>query len=356
MKLDRALIKSQAKQLIKGRVFLLFLITFVVTLLTNGIAYSFSFNNNNADLDALKNFGSRGKSISGINDLEDYLDDFDDYIENNQDNNNSPKIKFKKPALKSYIARLGTIISLACAPLTILLCGLYLLIIRGNSLELYDEFAYVFKNAFDKNYFNKFLLMLLKKIFTFLWSLLLVFPGVIYAYKVYFAEYIQAEYPELTWKDSLTVSKKITDGHKGELFAFDLSYIPWFLLYIITLGFAGIYIMPYYLTAKALYYENFKLRALQTGAVNENDFMTEAQKYAKFVSENPAPAGGYYQPVPKGPLNNYAQTQQNAYPQYAPVQEPTYAPAPEYTQPVQPQAPAAPQEPPVPENTDNETF
>ncbi len=359
MKLDRALIKSQARQLIKGRVFILFLITFVVTLLANGATFTYNFNNN-VDLDALKNFSSDSKNIGGINDLEDYLNDFDDYLDNGNDGSEeAPVPKLKKSGFKRYFARLGGIVSLACAPLMILLCGVYLMLIRGNAPELYDEFSYVFRNTFDKNYFNKFLLMLLKGIFTFLWSLLLIVPGIVYAYKIYFAEFIQAEYPELTWKDSLELSKKITRDHKGELFVFDLSFIPWYLLMIITLGFAGIYIMPYYFTAKALFYENFKLRALQTGVINETDFMTEAQKYAKFVSENPAPAGqSYYQPLPKAPQNNYSQPQQNAYPQYAPVppQQPTYAPAPVYSQPAPPQAPAVPQEAPAPTEKDNETL
>ena len=114
--------------------------------------------------------------------------------------------------------------------------------------------------------------------------------------------------------------------------------------------------MPYYMTSKALFYENFKMRALQTGVINETDFMTEAQKYAKFVSENPTADGrGYYQPLPKAPQNNYNQPQQNAYPQYAPVppQQPTYAPPQEYVQPAPPQAPAVPQEAPAPVETEN---
>lgn len=52
-------------------------------------------------------------------------------------------------------------------------------------------------------------------------------------------------------------------GNRGELFALDLSFIGWWILTGITFGIASIYVVPYYFTTQALYYENFKLRALQ---------------------------------------------------------------------------------------------
>ena len=332
MKLDRAVIKAQAKELIRGRLWTLFLIVFVVTLLTGSANYITNINNFNNE-NPFKKFSSQAPNINNFGELEDYFDDLDDYMEDNAPNKNS----IIKSTIFSNLLRLAFIANLALSPLQILLCGVFLLLIRGNALELYDEFSYVFKNTFDKNYFNKLLLTVLKMLFTFLWSLLLIFPGIIYGYKVYFAEYIQADYPELSWKDCLSVSKKMTDGHKGELFVFDLSFIPWFLLTAITLGIASVYVAPYYQTAKALYYENFKQRALATGELNQTDFMTEMQKYTQFVNQNPQ-ANAYYQPIQKQPLSgsytpyyapqNTAYPVQNTAPTYGEQQANYYQPAP----------------------------
>ena len=354
MKLDRALIKTQSKQLIKGRILVLFVITLIVTTLAGGAGRFISAAQNYGDLDSVKSlqrYSQRAPKINDFDELEDYLDDFDDYLENNE----QPKKHVAGKTLVNLLQRLAFIAGIIFSPLSILLCGVYLMLIRGNALELYDEFEYVFKNAFDKNYFNKLLLCVLKQLFTFLWSLLFVIPGVIYAYKVYFAEYIQADYPELTWKDCLVLSKKMTSGHKGELFVFDLSYIPWFLLVGVSFGIASIYVTPYYLTAKTLYYENFKQRALATGELTQSDFMTEAQKYAEFVKNNPAPAGGYYAPLPHAPMSSYEQAQQKAYNPYPPVQPQPNAPLNNtYQPPVNSESvfPAALES----ENNNNETF
>ena len=72
-------------------------------------------------------------------------------------------------------------------------------------------------------------------------------------------------------------------GNRGELFALDLSFIGWWLLTCITFGIASIYVVPYYFTTQALYYENFKLRALQEGKITEDDFLSQEQRAAKYA-------------------------------------------------------------------------
>ena len=336
MNLDRNVIKSQAKDLIRGKIWTLFLIIFVVTALTGSSSYIVNFNNFNNNK-IVEKFSSRAPELRNFGELEDYFDELDDYIEDNTPS----KGKVAKNVIFSTLMRLAFIINIAFAPLKILLLGVFLYLIRGNALELYDEFSYVFKNTFDKNYFNKLLLCLLKSVFTFLWSLLLIVPGVIYAYKVYFAEFIQADYPELTWKDCLNVSQKMTKGHKGELFVLDLSFLPWFILTAISFGIASIYVAPYYATTKALFYENFKMRAIATGEVAQEDFMTEMQKYTQFVNQNPHPGNtGYYQPMPSYPLSGSTQPYngaQNSYP--AQNNNTYYQPSPQqnYYQPAPPQ-------------------
>ena len=357
MELDRAIIKSQAKQLIKGRVLALFAIAIVVTLLTNGTNIIVSINNSNGKFakNPLSGFSERLGGIDDIDDLEDYLEEYEDEYGKSADNG------IFKASFLSKLTRLGNIINILCMPLTIMLAGVFIMLIRGKPFGLYDEFTFVFKNTFNKDYFDKLLLTFLRSLFTFLWTLLFIVPGIVYNYKVSLALCIKYDYPELTWKDCLEASKKMTDGHKGELFVLDLSFIPWFLLLPLTFGIAGIYIIPYYLTTRALYYENFKRRALATGEINETDLMTEAQKYALFVQQNPN--ANHFTPIPNRPpvqQQYYAPVQQQNV-QVPPVMPPA-APTQSYTPPVQSapapeaDAPAVNEQPTVTENTDNETF
>ena len=375
MNLDRSLIKSQAKELMKGKVFILFIIIFAVSLLTSGAQgirsiYEIKDKNpfvKNSQVQNLLPSPNEGNDIESSDDLEDYLEQFgEDYNYNfnngNNNGNNNGKSGSSAPinAVTTSVSSLIYIINLILSPLQILLCGLFILIVNGKKFDLYGEFKYVFTNTFDKDYFDKLLLMILSRLFTFLWTLLFIFPGVIYYYKIYFAQYISAENPSLSWKDALTISKKMTNNHKGELFVLDLSFIPWFILTGITLGVAGIYVAPYYQVTKALYYENFKQRALMTGELTPADFMSEAEKYSQFVNAQGGNANtDYYQTqytVQQNqkystPFNGYANEQpygaasvipvpdNNQTQPYAEPQQPTYSPVQEENSFYQPTPP-----------------
>ena len=81
-------------------------------------------------------------------------------------------------------------------------------------------------------------------IFVFLWSLLFVIPGIVAAYRYSMAVYIMLDDPTRPALDCIRESKAITAGHKGELFALDLSFLGWFILSAIP--FVSVYVMPYY--------------------------------------------------------------------------------------------------------------
>lgn len=89
------------------------------------------------------------------------------------------------------------------------------------------------------------LLEVLITIFVFLWSLLLVFPGIIASYRYRFALYNLCEHPSMSVMEALRMSKAQTRGHKWQLFVLDLSFIGWNLLCSLTLGILSIWIMPY---------------------------------------------------------------------------------------------------------------
>ncbi|MBR2100952.1 MAG: DUF975 family protein [Eubacterium sp.] len=321
MNLDRSLIKSQAKQLIKGNVFKFFVIIFVVSALTGGgLAYSSGTSAAQSIGDTVDS-GSYGLENADEYDFDEFTQEIDpDEFDFNEFANGvigeaEQQASKPKSALSTIAAGISSITSLLgifLAPLAITLAGVFYSLIKGKNMSWNEEFSYVFSKTFDKNYWNKFLLNLLTGIFTVLWSLLFIIPGIVYYYKIYFVNFIMAEKPELSWKEAVNISKKMTDGHKGELFVLDLSFIGWDILTGLTLGLVGIYVLPYQYTTKALYYENFKIRAFQLGAMSEADFMTEGEKVA-IVYANAQQQGGYNipAPAPQAPVQQAPVQQEN---------------------------------------------
>lgn len=98
----------------------------------------------------------------------------------------------------------------------------------------------------------------LTAIYTFLWSLLFVIPGIVKAYSYSMSFYILADNPNMTASEAITASRAMMDGHKADLFVLHLSFIPWLLLCGITFGLAGLYVFPYMQATEAAFYDSIK--------------------------------------------------------------------------------------------------
>ena len=86
-------------------------------------------------------------------------------------------------------------------------------------------------------YFGKALaLMLLYSIFVFLWTLLLIVPGIIAAFRYSQAFYILADDPQKGVMECLQISKEMMRDNKFKLFCVDLSFIGWMILAAIPTG------------------------------------------------------------------------------------------------------------------------
>ena len=318
-RINRAVVKQQARELIKGKWFYLFLISMVVSLLTGSSSFTVnvdtivSDNQNNSNY--IEDYGD--------NYYDDYYDYFSDNfgdgntadnpIEDFSFNSNSQEVSpvpvnnmsrvIGLGALSSLVGLMG-IANMIFMPLTVTLVGIYLAFIRRNPIEklhLGESLSGLFKDTFNKTYVNKLVLVLLRNLFIFLWSLLLIVPGIVYYYKTYFANQILADNPNLKPTEALKLSKKMTQGGKTELFTLDVSFILWYLLCIVTFGIASIYVVPYVMTAQALYYENFRLRGLAHGVLTDDDFLSEQERFVKYNQPNyyNNPYGNGY-----GPQNN----------------------------------------------------
>lgn len=99
---------------------------------------------------------------------------------------------------------------------------------------------------------------LLMGIFIFLWSLLLIVPGIIKAYSYAMTPYILVDRPELSVHDAIRLSGRMMSGRKLDLFCLHLSFIGWMLLCILTLGIGILFLSPYMMTAQAAFYQDVR--------------------------------------------------------------------------------------------------
>ena len=137
--------------------------------------------------------------------------------------------------------------------------GLSCVLLRVARKE--DEHANIGKlfSTFGDGQLGKYIgLGLLQMLFIFLWSLLLIIPGIIKSYAYSMSYFIQLDNPDMGPKDSITASRKMMKGHKWQLFVMDLSFIGWYIVGFLCLGVGVLWVHPYYELSKALFYEELK--------------------------------------------------------------------------------------------------
>ena len=205
------------------------------------------------------------------------------------------------------------------------------------------DFKEVFENFKDKTFLNIGKISLCKFVFTYLWSLLFVIPGIIKSYEYWAIDYIVATRPDIERQEAFRLSKILMDGHKWDLFVLQLSFIGWDILNGFTRGILGIfYVSPYQQATYVEFFSDIRLEAMAKGAITPFDipdyeyFTPEyqntpygqgfAQQYNNPVNapQNPQSYGGFAQPNPQ------PNTQYNPQP---------------FGQPVPPQPPFTPQAP-----------
>lgn len=120
------------------------------------------------------------------------------------------------------------------------------------------EIAY----AYDNNYLETVKTIFLRDLFIFLWSLLLIVPGIVKAYEYRMIPYLMAEDPTMTRDLAFAESKRMMTGQKWNTFVLDLSFIGWYILSAFTLGILAIfYVAPYQNLTNAALYEKLRYGA-----------------------------------------------------------------------------------------------
>ena len=109
-----------------------------------------------------------------------------------------------------------------------------------------------------KDYSRVVLTGLLQGIYIFLWTLLLIVPGIIKSLSYSQTSFILKDYPELKNNAAIELSMAMMEGHKFDYFYLMLTFIGWILLSILTLGIGLLWVNPYIYTASAHFYEYVK--------------------------------------------------------------------------------------------------
>lgn len=164
-----------------------------------------------------------------------------------------------------YISFLMTLVSIfVVLPLSVGYNAFTLRIYRGVQADV----GGMFRDGFS-NYWRHVGGMLWMGLFTFLWTLLLIVPGIIKALAYFMTPYILADCPNVPATEALKLSMRMTAGHKGRIFVMGLSFIGWALLTSLTGGILGIfYTGPYMSTSYAGLYDELKNEALAKGVVS----------------------------------------------------------------------------------------
>lgn len=87
--------------------------------------------------------------------------------------------------------------------------------------------------------------IVLSSIYTFLWSLLFIIPGIIKAISYSQALFLVAENPDMDTNQALRQSEQMMMGHKLDYFILELSFIGWHVLGALTCGILYIWLEPY---------------------------------------------------------------------------------------------------------------
>lgn len=100
------------------------------------------------------------------------------------------------------------------------------------NLKLVDKKDAEFKDLFSQfhRFGAGFCMNFLVGLYTLLWMLLFIIPGIIKNLSYSMTPYILAENPGMTVNEAITASRRVMDGNKWRLFCLSLSFIGWGLL------------------------------------------------------------------------------------------------------------------------------
>ena len=132
-------------------------------------------------------------------------------------------------------------------------------------LNQHDGKDFQFRDIFSQfdRFGTGFAQIFLRSVYTTLWSLLLVIPGIVKSYSYSMTPFILAEHPNLPASQAIDISAQMMEGHKMDLFLLNLSFIGWDILAGLSfngirLNFGYLFLNPYTAAARAAFYRQLQ--------------------------------------------------------------------------------------------------
>ena len=220
---DRVLYKNRAKEVYKQNIWMCIIATGIITLITS----LFSNNGSGASGDVASD--SAGKLTGAIGSIP----------------------------LVGWLLALGIGLTIGVIGIIIFIIGLLVKAFVVNLLEVglakffleakngdYDlnNLLFAYKSGYAVHLVK---VTLIQSLTIFVYSLLLVVPGIIKSYELRYVKYILAEDPSISYQEAFDLSKQYTNGHKMDLFVMDVSFILCYIINAVTMGLGQFVTQPY---------------------------------------------------------------------------------------------------------------
>ncbi len=117
-------------------------------------------------------------------------------------------------------------------------------------------------------------LYIVRSIFIFLWTLLLIIPGIIAAFRYSMCFYILADNPNMGIMEALNESKRMMRGNKWKYFCLNLSFIGWGIVACFTAGIGFLWLTPYVEVSVIAFYDiaNGSLRSARPISIDASAY------------------------------------------------------------------------------------
>ena len=112
-----------------------------------------------------------------------------------------------------------------------------------------------------QNFVNALIAYLLVLVFTVLWLLLLIVPGIIASLSYAMTFFILADDPTIAPLDAIRKSKVMMQGNKWKLACLSFRFIGWMFLCLLTLGIGFLWLFPYMSVSIAQFYDDIKVNS-----------------------------------------------------------------------------------------------
>ena len=244
-------VKSRGKATFKAAYWRCVLVAFVISVVSGGLS-TFNFSGNYNFKDYINEDGSVDFSAMGSASYDNKIGELAEELVS------SPNF-WMIIALVVIISLFVMAISIALSAflLTPLIIGCQRFFKEAGEKRSYELGNIVF--AFSNNYMNIVKISFMMTLRIFLWSLLLIIPGIIKSYEYRMIPYILGDEPDISMEEAFRRSKELMTGNKWHSFLLDLSFIGWILLSILTCGILLIfYVNPYIAATDADLYLTLK--------------------------------------------------------------------------------------------------